>query len=244
MGAIERVRAAGEALLEEVRDLEDQLRTQAALDAQTRRAYVSQSGAGDAFRVEIRNELGAADGESAIAAAIRVVRERDRAVEAAKNEGQRHLETIAEKREALARVRSFEARAGGHVTSFKQLAADIYANAVAHGWWMKENKPLNAVTRIPECLALIHSEVSEALEAYRESDGTLEQITALQTTSTTLSVQRGAPPKPVGFASELADVIIRVLDLCAALGIDIDAAIEQKHAYNKTRPMRHGGKLC
>lgn len=43
---------------------------------------------------------------------------------------------------------------------------------------------------------------------------------------------------------ELADVIIRVLDYCGYAGIDIDAAISQKHEYNKTRPYRHGGKKC
>ena len=43
---------------------------------------------------------------------------------------------------------------------------------------------------------------------------------------------------------ELADVIIRVLDYCGYAGIDIDAAISQKHEYNRTRPYRHGGKKC
>lgn len=41
-----------------------------------------------------------------------------------------------------------------------------------------------------------------------------------------------------------ADVIIRVLDYCGYAGIDIDAAISQKHEYNKSRPYRHGGKKC
>lgn len=44
--------------------------------------------------------------------------------------------------------------------------------------------------------------------------------------------------------TELADVIIRVLDYCGYAGIDIDAAISQKHEYNKSRPYRHGGKKC
>lgn len=50
--------------------------------------------------------------------------------------------------------------------------------------------------------------------------------------------------KPEGIPIELADVIIRVLDYCGYAGIDIDAAISQKHEYNKTRPYRHGGKKC
>ena len=50
--------------------------------------------------------------------------------------------------------------------------------------------------------------------------------------------------KPEGIPIELADVIIRVLDYCGYAGIDIDAAISQKHEYNRTRPYRHGGKKC
>lgn len=75
-------------------------------------------------------------------------------------------------------------------------------------------------------LALIQSEVSEALEAYR--------------TRRTEAWEAGG--KPEGFAAELADVIIRVADVCGALGIDLDAAVRQKLAFNKTRPPRHGGK--
>lgn len=48
--------------------------------------------------------------------------------------------------------------------------------------------------------------------------------------------------KPEGIPSELADIIIRVLDICAANGIDIAAAIADKMAFNETRPYRHGGK--
>jgi NTP pyrophosphatase (non-canonical NTP hydrolase) len=49
--------------------------------------------------------------------------------------------------------------------------------------------------------------------------------------------------KPEGIPTELADIIIRVLDICANWGIDISAAIADKMAYNETRPYRHGGKL-
>lgn len=50
--------------------------------------------------------------------------------------------------------------------------------------------------------------------------------------------------KPEGIPIELADVIIRILDYCGYAGIDIEAAIRQKHEYNKSRPYRHGGKKC
>lgn len=48
--------------------------------------------------------------------------------------------------------------------------------------------------------------------------------------------------KPEGIPSELADIIIRVLDTCGWLQIDIAAAIADKMAYNSQRPHRHGGK--
>ena len=68
---------------------------------------------------------------------------------------------------------------------------------------------------VPALLALIHSEVSEALEAYRDE-------------------------KPLD--EELADVIIRVLDLSDRLGVDIGKALREKVEKNKLRGFRHGRK--
>lgn len=48
--------------------------------------------------------------------------------------------------------------------------------------------------------------------------------------------------KPEGVPSELADVVIRIADMCGLYGIDLEAAIIEKMAYNKSRPYRHGGK--
>lgn len=99
------------------------------------------------------------------------------------------------------------------------LVTAAHDTAVDKGWWEGERS-------IPECLALIHAEVSEALEEYRDGsiswsiDGT----------------------KPVGFATELADVCIRVFDLAGKLGIPLGEVIQAKMEYNATRPHRHGGK--
>lgn len=88
----------------------------------------------------------------------------------------------------------------------------VHENAVAHGWWETKRE-------VPELLCLIHSEVSEALEAYRKHDDT-----------------------HVG--EELADVVIRVLDMCEAYGIDLEKEILEKHEKNKLRPYKHGNKRC
>lgn len=88
------------------------------------------------------------------------------------------------------------------------------------------------VMHVAGCLANIHGEVSEALECLR-TDG-MDDISLVDAPANGI--------KPEGFAIELADVLIRVLDLCGLLEIDIDEAVRVKHEYNKTRPYRHGGK--
>lgn len=112
--------------------------------------------------------------------------------------------------------------------SITEWQRDIHANAVAHGFHDTELSQLGRVAVVPEKLCLIHSEVSETLEALR--DGAL----------TTTTREDG---KPEGLPSELADVVIRCLDLAEYLGIDLEAEIERKHAFNKTRPYKHGKAL-
>lgn len=115
------------------------------------------------------------------------------------------------------------------------LRDEVHKLAVEKGWWEGVNSPFDAMRLIPEKIALIHSELSEALEEYRIDPG--ESVDSL--------FERGAyyaSGKPEGFCIELADAIIRILDLCGALGLDIEAAVNRKHHYNKSRPHRHGGK--
>ncbi len=103
----------------------------------------------------------------------------------------------------------------------------IRQNAIAKGFTAPEVGP--EFVDVPAKLCLIHSEVSEALEAYRV-DADLVRSTL------------GPEGKPEGFPSELADTVIRAMELAAALGIDLEAEIERKHLYNVTRPYMHGGK--
>lgn len=81
---------------------------------------------------------------------------------------------------------------------------------------------------IPGMLALIHSEVSEALEEYRKW---------------AIDVYRDEDTgKPEGFGVELADAVIRICDLACGFNIPLADLIREKLDYNKTRPHMHGGK--
>jgi len=95
-------------------------------------------------------------------------------------------------------------------TNVKTTQKLIHENAVAHGWYDRQRS-------VPELLCLVHSEVSEALEAYRDRNDDL-------------------------LAEELADVAIRLLDMAEYLGIDLEQQIIRKHNINLNRPYRHGNK--
>lgn len=99
-----------------------------------------------------------------------------------------------------------------------------WSNAVKLGWATRDNP-----VPFPEMIALIHSEASEALEAWRDK----------QPTSWT-----GDDGKPEGIASEFADIIIRIGHYAEALGIDLEVEVDRKLTYNLTRAWRHGGKLA
>lgn len=116
------------------------------------------------------------------------------------------------------------------VKTMNQLAREIHRNAKEKGFWPRGRSDA-------ECIALIHSEVSEALEALRAP------ILPKDPYAFVIKHEPGKPPKPYGLHEELADIIIRVLDFSAARKIDIDRAVRMKIAYNKTRKHKHGKKF-
>jgi hypothetical protein len=148
--------------------------------------------------------------------------------------------------------------------SLNKLAAEIHQTAVEHGWWgdlsdYSETQLANIRglmcgygRNFGEVIALIHSEASEALEAYRDGMGIdefryAEEVYIPSATEVILAspnpdVSHDRKPriKPVGVPSELADIIIRVLDAAAAWNIDIEQAVREKMEYNKGRPYKHG----
>jgi NTP pyrophosphatase (non-canonical NTP hydrolase) len=76
-------------------------------------------------------------------------------------------------------------------------------------------------------LALLHSEVSEALEALRKGNPE--------------SVHLGGFS---GVEEELADLIIRIMDDSTTWGMRVGEAVLQKMVFNAARPHLHGGKLA
>ena len=84
-------------------------------------------------------------------------------------------------------------------------------------WWrdLETNVPISR--NIPEMIALMHSELSEMLEADRKN------------------LMDDKLPHRRGLEVEAADLLIRLLDFCGGLGLDLGGAYVEKMDYNAKR---------
>jgi len=94
--------------------------------------------------------------------------------------------------------------------TIEDLVKEYKKTANEHGWSITWNNT-------PTYLMLIVSELSEALEAYRDN-------------------------KKLHFTEEIADSLIRIFHLIGDLNLDIESALGWKMMINKTRPYKHGRK--
>jgi NTP pyrophosphatase (non-canonical NTP hydrolase) len=90
---------------------------------------------------------------------------------------------------------------------------NVHASNVKAGWWDAAD---NALV-VPTKLALVHSELSEALESHRKN------------------TKDDKLPQYDGIAVELADAVIRIFDLAGFLGIPLGTIMAEKEAFNAKR---------
>ena len=97
------------------------------------------------------------------------------------------------------------------------LVKSCHARAWNNGWWHSLETGELLPPDVPLKLCLIHSEISEALEAHRKdkNDDHLKDRKGLEV--------------------ELADAVIRIFDMAGGLGLDLSGALVEKLAYNDTR---------
>ena len=137
--------------------------------------------------------------------------------------------------------------------NLNELAKEIHQNSIDKGFYQSEKDLINVlkVENYPltgnmgrgikhaffaQKIALIHSELSKAIEADRMDIHSL-------TTDILEDIDFSKSFKSLiknSVEDELADVIIRVLDLTSHLGIDIQKHVELKMKYNSLREYKHG----
>jgi NTP pyrophosphatase (non-canonical NTP hydrolase) len=133
-----------------------------------------------------------------------------------------------------------------HVTEVLQfMMGEVESCNQMHGWYESDRT-------FGEDIALLHSELSEALEAFRDlrTEARLKfespdgyAIVRTDDPNAARWIAAGQVPKPEGVGSELADTLIRLLDTCARYDINLFAEFRQKMDHNWTRPFQHGGKM-
>ncbi|WP_347837751.1 hypothetical protein [uncultured Planktomarina sp.] len=102
-------------------------------------------------------------------------------------------------------------------TMIEALVEDSHGAAVKAGWWNDPETGEHKDRNNGEMIALMHSELSEALEADRKD-----------------LMDDHLPDRP-GVEVELADTLIRIFDFAGARGLDLGGAYVAKRAYNEKR---------
>ena len=109
-------------------------------------------------------------------------------------------------------------RHGYFILAFNRIQEEVHETALSKGWHDKERSD-------GEFIALMHSELSEGLEALRNGNGQDDKI-----------------PEFKGIEAELADVIIRIMDYAELRNLAVAEAVIAKSEMNKGRERMHGGK--
>lgn len=104
------------------------------------------------------------------------------------------------------------------ILAIKTFSEGVHGLARLKGWWEQDRND-------GEMIALMHSELSEALEAARHGNPKSDHI-----------------PEFSGLEEEMADVVIRIMDFSEARKLRLAEAIIAKMNFNATRPYKHGNK--
>lgn len=128
----------------------------------------------------------------------------------------------------------------------KKFIDKAHSTAKEKGFWDTERN-------VSEMLMLIVSELAEAQEALRKDHSANNQISnqlytdiEIDRTDEEFVLQAVAWKEAFethvksSFEDEIADVAIRLFDLCGGLGIDLEKHIELKMKYNSMRGYKHG----